>query len=71
MFWPERIETVFWLSVMFCPVAEYWTVTESEAQVPVEAQTLTDDVPWAIPVRVKVVPERFACTTLGFEFDET
>ena len=56
---------------MFCPVAEYCTVTESDAQVPVDAQTEIDDVPCAMPVKVKVVPERFACTTLGLEFEET
>ena len=46
-------------------------VAASVAHVPVEEHTVTLDVPAVIPVNVSVVPERFACTALGFEFDET
>lgn len=65
------MEAVFWLKVMFWPVVAYCTVTESDAHVPVEAQTVTEDVPCVMPVSVSTAPERFAWTTLGFEFEET
>ena len=46
-------------------------VAVNDAQLLVDAQILIVEEPLAIPRRVKVLLDRFACTALGFELDAT
>lgn len=47
------------------------TATVKDPQLVAEAQTLKTEEPLVIPRRVNVLPERLACTMLGFEFEAT
>ena len=47
------------------------TLTDRDAQLVEEAQMLMVEAPFAMPSKDSVLPERFACTMLGLELEDT
>ena len=71
--WPIERLTLSWLKTSRPPLApeSELTVTVKDPQLLEETQILKVEEPLAIPRSVKVLPDRLACTTFGFEFEAT